>query len=49
MQAAVAGKLRAGKDLAQAADFGLGLADQEDLLAAAGVVEFLADLVECGR
>ena len=46
MQAAVAGKLRAGKDLAQAADLGLGLADEEDLLAAAGVVEFLADLVD---
>ena len=46
VQAAVAGKLRAAEDLAQAADFGLGLADEEDLLAAAGVVQFLADLVD---
>ena len=46
VQVAVAGKLRAGKNLAQAADFGLGLADEEDLLAAAGVVELVADLVD---
>ena len=45
MEAAVAGKLRAGKNLAQPADFGLGLTDEEDLLAAAGIVQFFADLV----
>ncbi len=49
MQAAVAGKLRAGKNLAQAADLGLGLTDEEDLLAAAGVVELVADLVDVRR
>ena len=46
VQAAVAGKLRAAEDLAQAADFGLGLADDEHLLAAAGVVQLVADLVD---
>jgi hypothetical protein len=46
LQTAVAGELRAGKDLAQPADFGLGLADQKDLLAAAGVVELVADFLD---
>ena len=49
MQATVAGKLRTGKHLAQAADLGLGLADEEDILPAAGVVKFLANLVDTGR
>ena len=46
MQAAVAGKLRAAKDLAQAVDFGLRLAHEEDLLTATGVVEFLANFLD---
>ncbi len=44
IKAAIQGKLCAGKDLAQAADFGLGLTDQERLLAAAGLVQLRADL-----
>ena len=46
MEAAVAGKLRAGKDLAQPEDLGLGLTDEEGLLAAARVVELFADLLD---
>ena len=46
MEAAVAGKLRVGKNLAQPADLGLGLTDQKDLLATAGIIEFFADLVD---
>ena len=37
------------ENLAQAADLGLGLADEEDLLAAAGLVQLVADLVDDAR
>ena len=46
VQAAVAGDLRRAEDLAQAADFGLGLTYQEHFLSAAGVVQLVADFVD---
>ena len=43
MQPTLLGKLGAGKDLAQAADLRLGLAEQQNFLAAPGIVELFAD------
>ncbi len=46
MEPPLLGQPRGGEDLRQAAHLGLGLANQENLLAGAGVVQFVADLVD---
>ena len=46
VQAALLGGPRRAEDIAQPADFGLGLADDEHLLARAGFVQFVADAVD---